>query len=269
MVMRTAISTVVLTAAIAGLAAPLQAGDGILIVQKTTTGTNTTTNQIQIERNRMRAETGGPGGRKQVVVFDGTAQVLRIIDDGAKSYSEMTKADAESLGAQMSGAMAQMQQQMANLPPEQRAQIEAMMKGRGMGAVPAKTEYVKIGTDTVGKWTCDKYDAMRNGAKTAEICTVDPRVLGFSAADFEITRQLADFFGKLVPQQADQLFKLGTGANEDKGFSGFPVRMVSPGAQPTVTELTEVSRVNFSDAMFAPPAGYKKEAFTGRGRGRQ
>jgi hypothetical protein len=267
MVMKTAIAAVALTATCSVLVAPLQAADGILIVQKTTSGGNTTTSQVQIEKNRMRAETGGVAGRKQVVVFDGTAQVMRIIDDGAKSYSEMTKADVDSFGAQMSGAMAQMQQQMANLPPEQRAQVEAMMKGRGMGAAPAKTEYTKIGTDTVGKWTCDKYEARRSGSRTSEICTVDPKVLGFTAADFEITRQLAEFFGKLVPQQADQMFRLGT--TTDQGFSGFPVRIVSPGTPPTITELSEVSRQTFPDALFAPPAGYKKEAFAGRGRGRQ
>ena len=55
------------------------------------------------------------------MIFDGTAQVMRTIDDEAKTYTEMTKADVEKLSGQMSGAMAQMQEQMKNMPPEARA----------------------------------------------------------------------------------------------------------------------------------------------------
>lgn len=39
-------------------------------------------------------------------------------------------------GGEMEAAMAMAQQQMKNLPPEQRAQLEAMMKGRGMQLGP-------------------------------------------------------------------------------------------------------------------------------------
>jgi hypothetical protein len=44
----------------------------------------------------------------------------------------MTKADVDRIGSQMSGAMALMQEQMKNLPPEQRERMEALMRGRGM-----------------------------------------------------------------------------------------------------------------------------------------
>ena len=49
----------------------------------------------------MRAESAGPNGSKQVVVFDGGAQVMRMIDADKKTYTEMTKADVERMGAQM------------------------------------------------------------------------------------------------------------------------------------------------------------------------
>ena len=192
------------------LGQPLLAADGVLIVEKSTTGGTTQTNQVQIEKTRMRAESAGPNGSKQVVVFDGGAQVMRIIDADKKMYTEMTKADVERMGAQMR-AMAQMQEQMKNMPPAARAQMEAMMKGRGAAAgAAAKTEYRKAGTDKVGKWTCDKYEGYQNNQKTSELCTVDPKALGFGVADFQVTQQLAEFFKTLVPQNADQMFSLGT-----------------------------------------------------------
>ena len=192
--MTSAMTNAVLAAAICTLAAPVYAADGILIVQEMTIAGKTDTNRTQIEKTRMRAETTRPMGGKTVVLFDGPTQVIRIVDEAAKTYNEMTKADVDGMGAQMAGVTAQMQAAMANMSPEQRAQVEAMMKARG-GSVPgagifppARTEYTKVGTDKVGKWTCDRYEGFKNGEKTSEVCTVDPKVLGITAADLEITR---------------------------------------------------------------------------------
>ena len=77
---------------------PLHAADGVLIVEKATNGGKTQTNQIQIEKDRMRAETAGPTGEKQTVLFDGVKQTLWIVNDDRKTYSEMTKADVDPHG---------------------------------------------------------------------------------------------------------------------------------------------------------------------------
>jgi hypothetical protein len=256
-----------LAAAFCLAASPLFAADGVLIVEKTTSGGNTKTNQIQIEKERMRAESD-----TQTVVFDGAKQVLWLINDGRKSYSEMTKADIDRMGGQLNDAMAKMQEQLKGLPPEQRAQIEAMMKGRGMpamagGAPAAKTEYRKTGADKVGAWACDKYEGTRGGQKVTELCTVDPKVLGFAMSDFQVSKQLMEFFSKIVPQGADRMFAVGT--PEEQGFSGVPVRRIAfnNGQQQSVSEVTQASRQNFPASTFELPAGYQKEALTaGRGR---
>src|SRR3954464_4080531 len=114
------------------VAAHAWAADGVQLVQKVTVGAGPAqTHQIEIEAKRMRMEVGGGQRGGQVVIFDGTRDVMMMIDDANKSYTEMTKADADALGSQVSSAMSQMQEAMKNMPPEQRAQIEAAMKGRG------------------------------------------------------------------------------------------------------------------------------------------
>jgi hypothetical protein len=260
--------TLSLAGAAALIAAQAAAADGVLLVQKVTMGASPAqTHQIQIEAHRMRMDAGGPRGSTMTVVFDGTRQVMMMIDDAQKSYSEISKADIDALSNQMAGAMSQMQEAMKNMPPEQRAQIEAAMRGRGAGgrmggmpgAAPAKTEYKKVGTDTVGKWTCDKYEGYSNGQKTSEICTVDPKVLGFSMTDFAVTKDLAAFFDKIPMLAAQQTFRIGT--PEEQGFSGVPVRSVTTAGGQTVTsEITEVKRQAFPDSAFQAPAGYAKQA---------
>lgn len=260
------IAVVSLTAGVA------RAADGVLLVQKMTSGGSTSTNQIQIESNRMRAEIADASGRKMTTIFDAGKQVIMIVDDGRKTYSEMTKADIDRLGGQMQDMMAQMQAAMASMPPGQRAQMEAMMRGRGMGAMGGamaapKTEYRKTGTDRVGKWACDKYEGTQNGQKTTELCTVEPSALGLTAADMNVMTQLAAFFKQLIqviPGGADVLQVGGTQA----GFSGVPVRTVTTSG--VTVEITDVSRQTFADSLFQPPAGYtKQDLMGGMGRGRQ
>ena len=252
------------------LASPALAADGVLLVQQTTSGGKTGTNQVQMEKTRMRADVTGPMGERMATIFDATKQVLWIINYDQKSYTEITKADVDRMSGQLNAAMAQMQEQMKNMPPAQRAQMEAMMRGRGFGAAlanRARPQYRKTGTDTVGKWTCDKYDALQNEQKVAELCTVDPKVLNLTAADVEISRQLAAFFEPLMPQNAAALFHLGSG--DEQGFSGVPVRSITNiGPRQMTLELKEVSRQSFPDSTFALPAGLQKQQMPG-GPGRQ
>ena len=227
----------------------------------------------------MRAESSGPTGGKQVVMFDGGKEVLTMVDPDKKTYTQLTRADVDALGAQMAGAqsqmsaaMAQMEQQLKSMPPDQRAQVEAMMKGRmggagTPGAAAPKIQYRKAGTATVGKWTCDKYDGFEGAQKMSEVCTVNPKALGFAASDFEVTKQLMAFFKRLMPQMANQMFSIGT--PEEQGFSGVPVRqMITVGRRRITTEISEVSRQTFPDSLFQVPAGFQKTDFMGGGRGR-
>jgi hypothetical protein len=243
------------------------AAQGVVIVEKTTVNGASETHQIQITPQRMRADVVGPGG-PTTVVFDGTRQVLYMINNGRKSYSEMTKADADQVGSQLSGAMAQMQAALASMPPEQRAQMEAMMKGRGLPgmATNAPTTYKRGGTQRVGRWTCDVYEMQVNGQRTGELCTVSAQTLGLTAADFAVSSQLAEFMRSILPQGVEAMFQVGTGAN---GFAGVPVRRVANVlGRETISEMTDVSRQDVPDAAFTVPAGFTKEAFGGLGRGR-
>ena len=265
--MKFILAGIVTGAAVCALSGSLHAAAGVLIVEKTTSGGSATTNQIQIESNRMRAESAGPRGEKQVVIFDGARQVLTMIDNGNKTYTELTKEDADRLGAQMSDAMAQIKKQLATMPPEQRAKIEAMMTGRmgGAGGVLPKPTYRRAGTDTAGKWPCTKYDGYEGDKKTSEVCTVDPKTLGLSDADFTVTRQFVEFFKKVIPALASQAFAVGS--VEQDGFAGVPVkRSLTLLGRPMTTEIVEVTRQTFPDASYAVPAGYQKKPFAGAAR---
>ena len=78
-------------------------------------------------------------------------------------------------------------------------------------------------------------------------------------ADFEISKQVAAFFQKMMPLGTDQL--VGVGTLETQGFSGVPVRRVTyrGGTVQSTSEVTEVSRQNFAASSYDVPAGFQKQ----------
>jgi hypothetical protein len=251
-------------AAVCSMASSLQAAEGFLMVETTVAGPVTRTSRVQLEPGRMRTEMTGPAGEKQIIVFDGTQQVLRMISVDKKSYTEMTKADADRAGEQVGAALAAMNEKLAKMPPEQQAKLKEMLArqggaARGAGAT-AKPEYRRAGTDKVGKWTCDKYEGFRNGEKVSELCTVDPKTLGLTPADFEVSKQVAAFFRAMLPQGEDQL--VGIGTIETQGFAGVPVRRIryNGGKVQATSEVTEARRDTFDAASYEVPAGFQKQA---------
>ena len=255
--------------AVAGVASPVLAAEGLLMVEKTVTGANTRTSQIQLEPDRLRADITGPSGETQIATFDGQQQVLRIINVSRKSYAEVTKADVDRISTQMGSALtAAMKERLARMPPEQRAKLEELMGGPGgaaMGTVsPVKTEFRRTGTDKVGRWTCDKYEGFTNGTKVSEVCTVDPKALGVTPADFEISKQVGTFFQKIVPQGVDQI--LGVGTLETQGYVGVPIRRVryAGGQVRSTSEVVDVKRQTFPASSYEVPAGFTRQTMKGQ-----
>ncbi len=70
-----------------------------------------------------------PEGRATLIKGD----TLYIVDDADKSYIAFDKATMEQLAKKISAQMEQMKEQLAKLPPEQRAQMEQMMPGMSGG----------------------------------------------------------------------------------------------------------------------------------------
>ena len=238
-----------------------QAADGILIAQRVTSGGAPITVRTLIEATRMRTEMASPNGVMNVTIFDGGKQVLYIVDPAGKTYTEMTKADVDRLSAQMQGSMAQMKAQLEKLPPAQRAQMEAMMKG---------VQHTRTGSDTVGRWTCDKYDLTQGGQKIGEVCSVTLATLGFGATDFDVMRQMGAFYSGMAALMPTQL--TGASGIDQQGSSDFPVKtvMTVPGGGTVTTEVVEADRQTFPDSLFAVPAGFTKQdvgVLGGRGTG--
>src|SRR5258708_16988667 len=95
-------------------------GDGILITHTITSRGETVTHRAQIERTRMRSELADQGGESDTVVFDRAAQIIRVVDDQAKTYAEIRSADADRVGGHMAAALADLRRQLQTALPAHR-----------------------------------------------------------------------------------------------------------------------------------------------------
>jgi hypothetical protein len=196
---------------------------------------------------------------KHVSQPEGTAVILRMdqqkmynIDPKEKTYSEMTFAEMEQqmkkMSAKMDSQMAQLEESMKNMPPEQRKMMEGMM-GSKMGKPGAEVQLVRTGeTKKVSGLTCTKFVA-KEGEKDLMTLWATKEVRGFESLrkDYEaLTKRMMSMNPGFMKGLVDAMLKV----------DGFPMETEWGGMTVLVTKVEPRAT---GAAEFAVPAGYTKK----------
>jgi hypothetical protein len=259
----------------AALATPLWAGVRMQ-VESTNVGTGETTKQeILLDAERLRVNITGKDSNTSVMFLtDGGRNRMVMLDKGRNEYREMDQQTMNQMSQQMKGAMAQMQDAMKNMTPEQREMMEKMMKGKlgqiaGRGAAQVRTVYTAKGGGSVNGFTCTRYEGTRGAEKVSELCAAKPSDIKFSPSDFQVFENMKEFLAGFQNALANTPFG-GGGFRDmaDPGFEGYPVQQtIFRNGQPEMKmETKSIARASLSDADFSlgntkkveipiPPAG--------------
>jgi len=188
---------------------------------------------------------------------------MYIIDDSDKTYIAFDKATMEQLAQKISVQMEKAKEQLAKLPPEQRAQMEQMMPALSGGQQKHTVEAVDTGkSDKVDGRACRIWDIKRNGELDDQICVVPYSTLpgkeNFQTAFANFAKAFEEM-AKAVPMLSGMM------SNEfdaQAKVNGFPVRTVGYDNGKLGTE-EHVMRVWREEAIPASmldiPAGYKQK----------
>jgi hypothetical protein len=177
-----------------------------------------------------------------------------------------------------------MQAEMAKLPPEQRAQMEAMMAGRGglaglaggRGGAPAapQVSYTRAGgSKTVAGWSCDQYRKTVNGQQEEDLCIARIAATGFSQADFQVFERFANFMSPITSQPSVPKNDImnWNDMNKAVGFQGVPLDTVMySGGRPNMQQtVNKAERTAIPASTYELPSGLTKQdisaMFSGRG----
>jgi hypothetical protein len=223
---------------------------------------------IKADKSTLAQKMYVQSGNGRFVDAEGHATLIKngtfyIIDDADKSFVAVDKATMEQLAKKISTAMEQVKEQLAALPPEQRAQMEKMMPGMAGDDKKWTVEVFDTGkSDNVDGRTCHIWDVKRGGELDDQLCVVPYSALPGK----ENFQAMFATFAKVFEEMAKSIPMLsGMMTNEFSAQSkvnGFPVRSrgYENGKLGDDEQLMKVWREEAIPAtMFEIPAGYKQK----------
>jgi len=242
-------------------------------------GTNLATKKVStdvilLDANRLRVDSDD--GKSVMFLTDGGRNRMVMLDKAKNQFQEIDEETMKQMGQQMSAAMAQMQAAMKNMPPDQRAMMEKMMKGKMPQAAAAapKTVYTAKGSGSVNGFSCTKYEGDLSGVKESEVCAALPAQIKLTPADLQIFEKMKQFSSSLLSALANSPVHISvpSGYGFEEGYEGFPIQKIDfeNGQATKRSELKSITRTNFTDADFSLGNAKKVELpIPGGARGKQ
>ena len=243
---------------------------GALVAQTASAGVyvEMVDHDIKADKTTLAQKIYVQNGNGRFVDAEGHATLIKkgtfyIIDDQDKSYVMFDKATMEQLAKKISEAMEKMKAQLAQMPAEQRAQMEQMMPGLSGSDKKWTVEVAETGkTDKVDGRTCRLWDVTRGGKLDDQICVVPysdlPGKENFQAM-FANFAKVFEEMAKSVPMMAGMMTNEFSAQSK---VNGFPVRSrgYEEGKLGDDEQIMKVWREEtIPAATFEIPAGYKQK----------
>lgn len=198
---------------------------------------------------------------KEMIAIDHTAQEYYVIDQ------EMM----DRMAAQVSAQAEAMREELAAMPPEERALAEQNMQMKlpdaGATERPPDTLEKTGETANISGYDCAWYDVIRKGRKIRDLCITGWERIEEGRQVASAMKQLADFFENM----RKALEGAGTGVMDRQQemfaymeeLNGYPVYSRDYGASGRLKSESKLQSAGHRDidpALFEPPRGYLERA---------
>lgn len=241
------------TTALAGTT--LESAEHKLEGQRTDTVTT-----ISAQDGNLRVDS--PANNSVMIFKDDTIYTLNTKD---KTYGALDRATLQKMAEQISPALKQMQEQLAKMPPEQRAQIEKMMGKSVPGAGEQKTqEFRKTSrTDKISGYSCTYVEMLEDGVLQDELCVVPSGQLKGSADLMAAAQKMQAMMDEML-KTLDSPWMKQMAERQTMNYSqlgGVPVftRRYENGKPAAETTLRSIRSDSLPASTFEIPAGYTKQ----------
>ncbi len=230
--------------------AVLSFADVIFISEEIEKGKRVGSHTIYISKDRLRSDDIRDGKLTGSVIFEPTRGKVYVIDHKEKSYTVITKEYIDSVNRYIEEIKRQMEQQLAQLPPEQREAMKEMME-RQMGSLPTKEDIevslLKRGAKLHG-WRCDLYEERRGGMKIRESCVVPVSELGVEKELVQLIKAFDEFMEGVAKEKVGRML--------DKGIPVVEI-FYEGGREVSRTVLKKIEKKRIPPETFALPSGYR------------
>jgi hypothetical protein len=174
-------------------------------------------------------------------------QLMLIVNNKEKTYSEMTFSELEAMMKSASGQMDEMQKKMEKLPPETREMMKKMMGDKMMKKESTVSVKKTDNKKTISGYPCVEYVITEDGKERIHLwVTSDIKGFDLMGKDFE---EFGSRMAALNPIGGKSL------ADGMKQLKGFPIQTIFGDITTTVTKIEERAT---PPSAFDPPPAYKK-----------
>ncbi len=221
-----------------------------------------------VEGERIRMDVKGPRGANADMIFRGDRHEMLAVDHDSQTYVLIDDATIDQISAQLSQLEAQMQDMLKDVPPEQRAAVEEMMKQRmpSGGSAESVTEIKRTGeSGEKNGYSAREFELYRDGRHERSFWVTDWDDIEGGREAANAFKSMAGFVQDLQDAMPDfaKSPAVGTNAYEHLDeLGGFPVVTIEYAADGSVVGENHLksSRVeSLDDAEFEPPAGYARK----------
>jgi hypothetical protein len=235
------------------------------LVTTNAAGQETERSRIYAQSNKMRMEQVDGDEVSATMIFLGDR--FLYVDHRKKSYVVMDEAMLDDVSAQMNEAMKEMEAQLADMPPEQRAMVEQMMKSQMQGMAMQQSpppSRPRVEAKGSGEWKshkCRQYAVFEGAEKVQDICAAKLDDVDGADELIDTFRNMAAYMTKMtesMPMVSDDGMDPSRLMEE---IDGFPVRTIDykNGVATGETSLHSITEQSLDAGLFRAPDGYRRE----------
>ena len=226
---------------------------------------NKSTATVYIQDNKIKSF--DESGQFSTIFYLDTGDIIQV-DNVSRTYSSTKAKDYFSYYNKYALKMkSAMQQQLSELPPDQRARAEARMKQQGIELPGTNNGPLNITIKNTGNekkiagYKSLKYEISRSGILDEEVwISSDERI----QAELDM-KKMADYLLELKKIEDSWGGNISFNGESDKAYEqlysrGFPMKTIDfiSSGKPIIEETVKVSKKNIDNGEFNAPIGYRK-----------
>jgi hypothetical protein len=238
------------------------AGTSLETVNRDLSGDRSTTINTWAQDGMMRVES--QSNDSTMIFKDDTIYGVNHKD---KSYIVMDRASMKRMADQVNPSLKLLQEQMKNMTPEQRAQLEKML-GRqlpsGLGEAEPQQQIKRTSrSDRINGHSCTYVEVREGGVLTDEMCVALGNTLQGSAELMNAAKRMSTVMQDMMAEMdAPWLKQMAQKQLQNfEALGGIPVlsRHFVDGKPQSETTISNVRSEKLAATMFDIPAGYTKK----------